>query len=119
MQIVGRHARRVGGLLHHARQASERLGEHLRHGIIAVHIHTLENLKQRQGTVPHERRLDGGTKGDHLNGPSNDEPLTLQDYHTVPFAAGTPQRWGEHLFEQLPGECGIGRKVHKKIAADN
>src|SRR5215813_10799561 len=102
MQSLGWHARRVGGLLHHTREATERRGEHLGHGIIAVHIHTLENLKQRQGTVPHERQLDRGTKGDHLNGTSNGEPLPLKDYHTVPFAADTLQRWGEYVFEPLP-----------------
>src|SRR5436309_11195777 len=98
MQLFGRHARRVRCLLHHTRQATERRGEHLGHSIIAVHIHALENLRQRQGTVPHERYLDGGTKGDHLNGTSNGEPLTLRGYHTVPFAADTLQRWGEYLF---------------------
>src|SRR5215468_9143228 len=119
MQSLDRHTRRVGGLLHHTRQATERRGEHLGHGIIAVHIHTLEKLKQWQGTVPHERRLDGGTKRDYLNGTCNGEPLPLRSYHIVPFAADTLRRWGEHLFKQLPGEGGIGRKVHKKIAADN
>src|SRR5262249_2256804 len=119
MQILSRHARRVGGLLYHAREATERRGEHLGHGIIAVYIHALENRKQRQGTVPHERHLGGGTKGDHLKGTSNGEPLTLRDYHTVPFAAGTLQGWGKQVFEHLPGQRGIGRKVHEKIATDN
>src|SRR4030095_6965144 len=104
MQILGRYARRVGCLLHHTREATERRGEHLGHGIIAVYIHTLENLKQWQGTVPHARRLDRGAKRDYLNRTRNSEPLHLRSYHTVPFAASTLQRWGDHLFKQLPGE---------------
>src|SRR4029450_9344424 len=119
MQRLRRHARRVGGLLYHPREATERRGEHLGHSIIAVYIHTLENLKQWQGTVPHERRLYGGTKRDYLNGTRNGEPLPLRSYHTVPLAADTLRRWGECLFKHLPGEGGICRKVHKKIAADN
>src|SRR4029450_2213624 len=119
MQRLRRHARRVGGLLYHPREATERRGEHLGHSIIAVYIHTLENLKQWQGTVPHERRLDGGAKRDYLNRTRNSEPPPPRSSPTVPFAASTLQRWGDHLFKQLPGEGGIGRKVHKKIAADN
>src|SRR5262245_6867283 len=99
MQSLGWHARRVGGLLHHTREATQRRGEHLGHGIITVHIHALEKLEQREGTVPHERHLDRGTKGDDLNGTSNGESLALKGYHTVPFAAGTLQRRGKHLFE--------------------
>src|SRR4030095_10184916 len=119
MQSLGRHARLVGGLLHHTRETTERRGEHLGHSIIAVYIHTLENLKQWQGTVPHERRLGGGKKRGALHGTRKAEPLPLRSYHTVPLAADTLRRWGEYLFKQLPGEGGIGRKVHKKIAADN
>src|SRR6267143_4213449 len=119
MHIFGRHARRVGCLLHHTRGATERRGKHLGHGIIAVHIHAFENLKQRQGTVPHERPLGGGTKGDYLNRTSNGEPLPLRGYYTVPLAADTLQWWGKHLFEQLPRKRRIGRKVHEKIATDN
>jgi hypothetical protein len=69
--------------------------------------------------VPYERYVDRRTEGDYLNGTSNGETLTRRDHHTVPFAADRRRRWREHLFEQLPREGRIGRKIHEKIATDN